>query len=258
MLVTKSIDLFLKFSCCFLYVGRYTEDCQPEVDQYYSNEPESPIIDRGEDRLFSIKNTVVSATSSQCNTESSVLGMKQSTANNIESTTEAINIGTSATNSLSSTTNDINFECVEDYYAKVVNDSNNAYKQTSDVPEKKPSVHRALSDANDISKHDIKLRHASAPDISKVGVHKNSSDKRASKGSSSSLDKNTEGSDKRSYSSFGSSGPAESPKDVTVTNSRDTKDVAGSNKVTNHQVILSENCDMLQGVTHYEAVQVIY
>ncbi|KAL4222299.1 late secretory pathway protein avl9 [Mactra antiquata] len=38
---------------------RYSEDSRPEVDQYFSNEPESPTMDRGE-RLFNIKNSTTS------------------------------------------------------------------------------------------------------------------------------------------------------------------------------------------------------
>jgi hypothetical protein len=110
--------LFSRSSCrkvkiLFLCCNRYSEDTRPEVDQFYSNEPESPTIDRGGEKLFRNNNTLNSDLSSHLNS-TVTQSANDSNKNTMVSTHgHCVNTKTS-----SGTDNEETFHYVDDYYAK--------------------------------------------------------------------------------------------------------------------------------------------
>ena len=208
--------------CC-----RYSEDSRPEVDQFYSNEPESPTIDRGGEKLYQNNNTVNTKLSSPPN-------MSDNPSQSIDNNNK--NLGVSTHGNCANTKNSVGteneepFNYVDDYYAKDSLSKTQKVTGNSDrvVGIHKPSnekvkVHRQMSDTTS-SRGRVQTSHTS--DIRKDTARRQLSDSEGGRVKVSGPSLETEG---------------------------DNGLQSGGSQ---QHVVMTGNTDVVLGLAHYEAVQV--
>ncbi|XP_045168814.2 late secretory pathway protein AVL9 homolog [Mercenaria mercenaria] len=213
---------------------RYSEDLRPEVYQYYSNEPESPTMDRGGEKLFHNNNTPNSKLSSHLSdTKDLPPTLNAKNSNHFFANT----LGNCA-NMKSTVGTDIeeNLHYVDDHYAK---DENGKIQKAFGDSDRAIGIHKRLNGSSDkVKVH----RQMSDTTGGRVRVHNHVSD-------------NNEGKDvARRQLSDTEGGRVKVPLQTREITEEEGGKVLQSNGLQ-HRVVLADSNDVILGLAHYEAVQ---